>query len=490
LSDFDLRRNRIASRSAPRYPLLPLWVVLSVVVIGVFVLSAEPQTWLPGWIFAGYVAIIVATISCFREDHDPLSPFVALLGLYAIRFTIPALIPDSTLVRDPLFQSMGLTPLAWTNGEAIAVLGMSGLALGWRLGRGTNAEWHSIRAGFRQSLFWPSVLAAIVGLASTLIFVSSNASFGEAVLTGTFRGTAIQQGTGVFFYLGLTLIPGSVGLTFSLLAGHRSSVVGLLPVLGASALYLTLGGRARAATPLLVGIVVWWYMRLKQRSSVRNRTHSWFIVPISIAVGVCFLYVGALYRGGLGMHAFSASLDFSRLRQYLSTAILLDFGQLHALAGASIVGPGVLHGATFVGSLAWPLTQWLSLPGRSGGIYVLQMTTGNQFPSSALLPTLIGDAYLNFGIVATAVVPGILGLSLKRLYRGFREGEIALPTYALTAVYLVRIGSESIDKWPEALVVLGGWFLIQFAADLLPPRQTHTTGPREAITLVSGERRS
>jgi oligosaccharide repeat unit polymerase len=434
------------------------------------------------WSVTTYIVLVTLAVVTYAWTRDAFSPLFLVLLVLSVRFLLPAALdPAGGELRIPLFRLMGLTSSDWSNGHSLALFGILAFAAGWACGPARSVPWETIETTPDVNLFWPSLLCAIVGFVSLGLFVQSNVSIGAALSTGEFRGTAIREGTGLFFYLGLASIPGAVGLSFALLGSGKRHLTSLLPVLVAAAIYFVLGGRARAATPALIGLLGWWYVRRSTRGAVRPRVlHAAVGAGLITLCAVTFLYVGALYRGGAGVSALNHIFDIGLVRAYIPDALLVDTGQLHALAASTALGPGVLHGATFVGSLTWPLSQFLPLSGRSAGIYILQASTGIRTISFGLLPSLIGDAYLNFGPFWVAVLMGVAGYLANAIYLRFREGRMSLATYCLVMVYGLRIVGESIEKWPEMLVVLLCWGAIGRVGRVLGARARPPEGNRLA----------
>ena len=130
-------------------------------------------------------------------------------------------------------------------------------------------------------------------------------------------------------------------------------------------------------------------------------------------------------------------------------------GQLHSLAAAIEIGPGVLGGQTFIGSFTWPLNKFFIIPGRSAGIFIIDTLVG--FPdgrSWGLNASLIGDAYLNFGLGGVVIVMLLFGALLKVLYLKFRQGSVHGAIYSLALLSSLQAFWLSIEVWPQALTTL------------------------------------
>jgi len=302
-----------------------------------------------------------------------------------------------------------------------------------------------------------------LGLAALLAFVLSNASL-AVVLTGGFRGTTIQEGTGKFFFLAYFLIAGSVLWSCYLLTEERNWLA-LAPVLAAAMFYWVLGGRNRAMTPIACGLLLLWYFRREQASWPKFSIGPRYLVSafLGFIVVAWLSYVGLLYRGEYGVGAFAEALSLTKFWEHVQASVYGDLGQLHSLAGAIAIGPGVLHGVTFIGALSWPLGAIFPIPGRSAGVFIVEtlagFANGNRWGVNA---SLVGDSYLNFGLLGTIVVTLIFGAILKILYLRFRRGRLHGALYAVAVLSCVQISWVSIEAWPQALVTLGATWLLIF----------------------------
>jgi hypothetical protein len=117
------------------------------------------------------------------------------------------------------------------------------------------------------------------------------------------------------------------------------------------------------------------------------------IAPLILFAVLWVSYIGALYRGELGARAFSEGLTLRGLWDYMQVSIFTDLGQLHSLAGAIAIGPGVLGGQTFFGALSWPLNKFIFIPGRR-----FISSDARRFCPRRQMGgerVLIGDGYLN-----------------------------------------------------------------------------------------------
>lgn len=387
--------------------------------------------------------------------RDLLNPLSVLLALCGLRFALPAFLialygePDNDIVK-----LMSLEEFDWRMGQLLAMAGVSGVAFGWlvvpsRIDRAAVLSLRGPRGGF-----YVGIVSMCVGLISLFLFVGANAFVDEAIVAGAFRQTSVQAGTGQYFFLSLALTSGSVIASRYLLMNGSTTWGALVPAGIATLFFFILGGRVRAAAPLVATAVLIWYMRQESGGWGRARvgkTLAW--VLLALVVATWFGHVGLLYRGGEGLSALGESLSLQSLSDYAEESVYVDVGQLHTLAGATALGGGAAGREGFVGALIWPVSDFLGQPFGGAGVFILEKTSGMEFVAG-LHPSLIADAYLSYGFMGLVVVTVAFGAASKLWYVRFRSGAMDACLYVLGVIYLVRILLESVDKWGETLVVL------------------------------------
>ena len=111
--------------------------------------------------------------------------------------------------------------------------------------------------------------------------------------------------------------------------------------------------------------------------------------------------------------------------------------------------------------MSWPLSKVFPIPSRSAGVFLVETLVG--FIDDrvwALNSSLIGDAYLNFGLLGTIIVMMLYGAALKFLYLKFRRGALHIVIYVLATLYAMNMIWVSIEVWPQALTVLSYAFAL------------------------------
>lgn len=442
-------------------------IVVAAYLLGFLALWPEQDWLLTYFTPAAYLAISYAFVRTLQVWRDPFNPLCLVLAVAFVRFVLPGIlflsgteVPDEV---DSFFRTLQLSDNDWRRGNALALVGLLGVALGWLVVQVRWTRGQPIKFLLAEGVKYTAFLGMAVGLAALAAFVLSNASL-DVIVSGAFRGTTIQVGTGKFFFLAYFLIAGSVLLSCYFVTKDRGWY-SLTPVLAAAVFYWVLGGRNRAMTPVACGLLLLWYFRREKNSwrklSIKPRYFA--LVPCGVMLVAWLSYVGLLYRGEHGIGAFAEAMSLSGFWEHVQISVFGDLGQLHGLAGAIAIGPGVLNGSTFLGALSWPLGAIFPIPGRSAGVFIVETLAGFMNGQRwGVNASLIGDAYLNFGVGGVMIVMLIFGALLKTIYIRFRQGRLHGAVYAVAALSFVQISWVSIEVWPQALVTLSTTWLLIF----------------------------
>jgi hypothetical protein len=415
------------------------------------------------------------------STRDLFNPLCVVFLICFVRYSGPGFLLMAGVEPPPaiseFYRLMGLAESDWLWAHVLTLTSVAGIALGWLLVRAQPSESLQVSFSFARGVGHAAVFGMLVGLAALVAFIVINASLG-AILTGAIRNTTIQHGTGMYFRLIYMMIVGSILLTAYLLAKNRPRIA-LIPVVLCGLFLLPLGGRGRAIMPLLAGLLLQWYRKRGEKGwpKFRFRIAHVFVFVASLLLITWLFHFGAMYRGGHGMGALGMSLSLQANWQYIKKSVFVDFGQLHSLAGAIAIGPGVLEGQTFFGSLSWPISEVLPIPGRSAGIFIIESLVGFSKDNRwGLHASLIGDTYLNFGLFGIMLIMPLFGMLCKLLYAKFRSGQLNAAIYVFASVYGVNLFLKSIDAWPYTLAGLVFiWAIIRFA-DFLDFSQRASTG--------------
>jgi oligosaccharide repeat unit polymerase len=438
-----------------------VWITAAAFCFGLITFWSGQSWFLSGFLPAAYLAIVVAFVKTTQVWRDPLNPLCLVLTVGLVRFLVPGFLtlngaePEGEVMT--LFQLMKLSDSDWEGANVLALVGMLAVVLGWLLIQMRPSPHKRLKFDLSESVKYVSLVGMLIGALAIVAFVMMNASLG-VIMSGGFRGTTIQVGTGKYFFLAYLLISGSVLFSCYLLA-HGCTRLSIAPLVVTALLYWILGGRNRAMTPVAAGLLLlWYYGREKKAWEKVTLTPKYIALGLFIPLCIVWLsWVGLMYRGEFGARAFSEALSISAFLQHIKQTIFSDLGQLQSLAGAIAIGPGVLGGHTFIGALSWPLSQVVSLPARSAGVFIVEELIGfgkNQ-ERWGFNASLIGDAYLNFGFTGVVMVMLLFGALLKLLYLKFRQGNLHCAIYTLAVLSAVQAFWVSIEVWSQALTVIG-----------------------------------
>jgi hypothetical protein len=460
-----------------------VWTTALAFFVGVIAFWSGQSSLLSFFLPAAYLAIVFAFVRTIHIWRDPFNPLCLVLIIGVVRFLLPGILilngTEPTGEGMVLFQSK-LSDSDWEWGNALALLGMLAVVLGWLLIQRGPGSKEPLKFGLSDSVMYTSLAGMLVGGMALFAFVMTNASLG-VIRSGDFRSTTIQVGTGKYFFLAYLLIAGGVLLSSYLLArGHTR--LSMAPLVVTALLYWVLGGRNRAMTPIAGGLLLlWYYGREKKDWEKLTLTPKYIAVGLMVPLCIVWLsYVGLMFRGGSGFAAFAEALSVSGFWQHVKESIFSDLGQLHSLAGAIAIGPGVLAGHTFIGALSWPLSKVIPLPDRSAGVFIVEELLGFRKNQErwGLNASLIGDAYLNFGFSAVVMVMLPFGALLKILYLKFRQDNLHAAIYTLVLLSAVQAFWVSIEVWPQALTTIVFAFLLIFLGTSIFRIRSAGTGKR------------
>jgi hypothetical protein len=470
---------------------LAFWFLVSAFSMGLFALWSSEAYIIPIFMGIAYLGLFVFFRHSIISTRDLFNPLCVVFLICFIRYSCPGFLLMAGVEPPPgiseFYRLMGLAESDWLWAHVLALTSIAGIALGWLLVRGQPSEASQIGFSFAPPMGHAAVLGMAVGLAALVAFIAMNASLG-AISTGEIRHTVIQEGTGVYFRLIYMMIAGSILLSAYLLAKDRPGIA-LVPVLLCGLFLLPLGGRGRAVMPFLAGLLLQWYRKREEKGWPKFRfkiTHAFFVV-LSLLLAMWLFRFGAMYRGGLGVGALAESLSLQGYWDYFKKSVFDDFGQLHGLAGAVAIGPGVLEGQTFFRSLSWPLSEVLQIPGRSAGIFIIETLVGfSEERRWGLHASLIGDAYLNFGLLGIMLIMPLFGMLSKLIYAKFRSGRLNAAIYVFAAVYGINLFLKSIDALPYTLAgLVFVWAIIRLADFLNVAQRGFTGAPAAGIGFHS-----
>jgi oligosaccharide repeat unit polymerase len=436
-------------------------IVTSPLLSGVIALWSE-ELWLLHYLVpAAYVALLYSFVISLHTSRDLLNPLCLFLIIGFVRFFLAGILfssgvepPDEVYL---FFQWLHLSDSHWQWGHALALVASLAGILGWLFIPGQWTLEKPLKFHLTDGGMYASLVGMLVGFMALAAFFFMNASSG-ALTSGEFRGVTIQKGTGKYFSMAYLLIAGSVLLCCYLLS-KGFTWLALIPVGVAMLLYWPLGGRGRAVTSVIGGLFLLWYQAREHKGWRKLSFKPVHLLKVTVGVLciILFSYLGSHTRGSSGGRALSDAFSFVELWSYVGRSIYIDLGQLASLAAAIKIGPAVLEGRTFLGALTWPLSKFMPIPGGSAGVYIVE--TLGEFASDdrkkwGVAASLVGDAYLNFGLLGVVAVMFLYGALLKILYLKFRQGVLHSAIYSLAIVMALKIFMGSIEVWSQALTTL------------------------------------
>jgi len=218
-------------------------------------------------------------------------------------------------------------------------------------------------------------------------------------------------------------------------------------------LYMTLGGRARALTPIFAVLMA---IAVARGRSIHIRIKEVLILLVIVFVVLFYLIFGLMYRGGWGFRV--TFKDFAQfIGENAEYLIWKEIGHDFILSAITMLPEGILGPFSLIP--AGPLKELAgsSLESKSGGVFLVEIYGhAGQKPWGALLST-VGDIYLAAGVFWVAIICGIFGVIGKLIYslkpKSYNHPWIA-SLYGLCTAYWLRIYLEKWGRWFEMFVVL------------------------------------
>ncbi|MDR7555339.1 MAG: hypothetical protein QN157_06990 [Armatimonadota bacterium] len=403
----------------------------------------------------------IATL-IWRRTRDPLHPGLLVIALLMIRYWFPYALVRWLHVEAPVLVLLGIGPEEFLRGlglTAVAATSFLLILVGELTGRRNRAKApvrteHELNLAFSM-LGIPIWLAYWLGAASLALFVVTNT--GDLVgtaLSGAFRGATIQEGSGIWFYTSLLMIAAVGMITWKGSVTHPLRLRSLTPAFWAAILFLVLGGRSRALTPVAIAILI-WQMERQRWPAKRLKLPAagpGFVSLLLLATSAVVVFAGALYRGG-GIGALTSAGAWSAYIRELGYLMVVDLGQLHGPAAAAAHESKVLGPGPILGALLWPISEFVDVGGRSPGVFLAMSRGLVRERPWGFHAGIAGAGYLTLGIGGTVVLAAGLGFIAARAYEAAKTSIPVLPSIVMW--YVIRIFFEGIEKWGEMIVVVG-----------------------------------
>src|SRR5215469_12033669 len=180
------------------------WTTFAALLLGLLALSSRESWLLPLFFAVAYAVVLFAFVKTTRVWRDVMNPLCLVLTVGFVRFFAPGLLflmgaePPEEVGN--FFEVMQLSDYEWLWSHVLALVGILAVVIGWMSIQSQDASVGLLRFRLPRGSKYASFAAMLVGFMALSAFFLMNASLG-AVLTGSFRGTTVQVGTGKYFFL-------------------------------------------------------------------------------------------------------------------------------------------------------------------------------------------------------------------------------------------------------------------------------------------------
>lgn len=228
-------------------------------------------------------------------------------------------------------------------------------------------------------------------------------------------GDYAGEGIGYYYYFGMLLIPATLAYCAYTIEypSRQNTAIATVAVLSALIILAPLGGRGRV---LNIGFILMIYYLLRSGALWKPGI---IFTPKSLSI-ILVVFGGAIYWGAIRdtpNDAFSWE-DFSTVK-----SLAIDTTRLNAQAFIieNYPATGIYFGYAYVEAVLGPLVKFL--PIEPAGLiqevsarWFLETIDGSNV-KSAISPSFIGEAYLNFGVAGLLMGPVLYCFLMAFLYR-------------------------------------------------------------------------
>mgnify|MGYP000039751374 CR=1 FL=1 len=404
-----------------------------------------------------YFILVLYTWRCLKRD--PVS-LLSLLLLFALIRWLTTGFLKIAFGKYPVYPIFGsFTKESQIRGYLLGLMGVLSIILGWNwIKTSRNPVQKYSGRDYVLSSFFAAVFWWLIGCLFLASYIGANTNWRllESLEAGFFRSIDIKEGTGFFFYMGFFALTSSVylvTLTINWKRNLRLKIIAFGSLIITFLLYMTLGGRARALTPIFAVLIA---VAVARRRAIRIRAKEILMVLVIAFVILIYLFFGLMYRGGWGLR-----ITFKDFAQFIGEnaeyLIWKEIGHDHILSAITMLPEGILGPFSLIP--AGPLKGLVgsSLESQSGGVFLVQIYGhAGQKPWGALV-SAVGDIYLAAGVLWVAIICVIFGVIGKLIYslkpKSYNHPWIA-SLYGLCTVYWLRIYLEKWGRWFEMFVVL------------------------------------
>jgi oligosaccharide repeat unit polymerase len=449
--------------------------------------SAALAPWLCAWfIFLG-TFLAVWRVS-WRMAPDPFAPLLAVSGYLFLGMGIRGLAVREGWLSDHYNIPLGdqwLTASVWLLGS----LALVSCLLGYRSRRGRQlgekwGSWRWVESKWtREAIVTFSVLTALVGVLSLLLLrhrFSGVSGFGQ-----TPAAVASQTSEGGLFTIDMLAYFPLIG---ALLTWRRKGlgVIGRMAMLANLALVVSwflLAGRKSLLFEMILGlIIVQHYLRRR----IRGRVLVIFLIPAIFVVSLSF------YFKDYGFKEQSIRAEYSQQPLWEAAVDPLlnrsyQFDATTMILAKTPSGSDYRLGSTFE-DLLWfyiPRQWWPDKPVSFGYSFAPQFFPGASLTAS-YAPSMVGELYLNFGVLGVVGGFYLFGVVLRVCYEAFagRKTQLAAAVYTILLFRLTNMVEGPITTHIEFLLAELLPVAVLLAADkVLAPARRAVAGDGEARSV-------
>jgi hypothetical protein len=402
-------------------------------------ITAATEPWLCAWLLL-LLAFVFAWRVSWQTSRDPFSPLLPVTGYLFLGMGVRGLALREGWMPNKYNVPVGdewLTVSVWllaTAATLACVFGYrsaTGVKLGQRWGQAPSMETR-----------WPRGLVVGFACAATLIGVASlillRNRFGSAVGFGqTPAAVASQTSEGGLFALDMLVYFPLIGV---LLTWRRPALgpLGRLACLANLAIvvaWFLLAGRKSLLFELILGLVL---VRHYLHRRISGRTLLALLIPALILISLAFYFKDYGFKAQAIKDQYSQQPAWEAVVDpLLSRSYQFDAASM-ILAKTKSVDDYRL-GSTF-DDLLWfyvPRQWWPSKPVSFGFTFAQQFFPGANL-TDAYTPSMVGELYLDFGVLGVVFGFYLFGIALRACYEAFARRKTQLAT-AIYVVVLFRL---------------------------------------------------
>ena len=421
----------------------------------ILAVTATLAPWLCAWLIFFGIFLMVCRLS-WRMAPDPFAPLLAVSGYLFLGMGVRGLAVREGWLSNHYNIPLGdqwLIVSVWLLGS----LALVSCLLGYRSRRGRRlgekwSSWRWVESKWsREIIVGFSIMTALVGMLSLLLLrhrFSGVSGFGQtpaAVASQTSEGGLFTIDMLAYFPLTGTLLTWRrKGLG---LPGRIAMVANLALVVG----WFLIAGRKSLLFEMILGLIIIQHY-LRQR--IRGRTLLLLLIPAVFMVSLAFYFKAYGFKSQSiraqysQQPAWEAVIDPLLDRSYQFDATTMILTKTPSLSDYRL-------GATFE-DLLWfyiPRQWWPDKPVSFAYNFAPEFFPGASLTAS-YAPSMVGELYLNFGLLGVVGGFYVFGIVLRACYESFasRKTQLAATAYTILLFRLTNMVEGPITTHIEFLM--------------------------------------